>query len=353
MTPAFWKGKRVLLTGHTGFKGAWAALWLSSLGARVTGFSLAPETEPSLFRVARVGETMASIIADLRDPAAVDAAVSSAEPEIVLHMAAQALVRRSYRDPVATYATNVMGTVHLLDAVRRLSPARAVVVVTSDKCYENREWVWPYRENEAMGGYDPYSNSKGCAELVTAAYRKSFLAEKGVGVASARAGNVIGGGDWSEDRLIVDLVRGFASGNPVLIRQPKSVRPWQHVLEALVGYFTLAEKLHGEPARYAEGWNFGPAPDDAIPVGEIADRMAARWGDGATWVRDGQQGPHEAHLLRLDASKARAALGWRPRLPLDQGLDWIIDWHRAERDGKDMRAVTLDQIARFQAMGAP
>lgn len=351
MRPEFWNGRRVLLTGHTGFKGAWTNLWLNAVGAKVTGFALAPETSPSLFAVAETARGTNSLLGDLRDAAAVDRAVAEAAPEIVLHMAAQALVRRGYREPVATYATNVMGTVHLLDAVRRAPSVRAVVVVTSDKCYENREWVWAYRESEPMGGHDPYSNSKGCAELVTDAYRRSFLAEQGVGVASARAGNVIGGGDWSEDRLIADLVRGFGERRQVLIRQPNAVRPWQHVLEAVAGYLLLAERLVTDPQRFAEGWNFGPSPEDAIPVSNVADRMAAQWGDGAGWVRDRDAGPHEAHLLKLDASKAREELGWRPRLPLATALDWIVAWHKAHAAGRDMRAVSLEQIERYQSIG--
>jgi len=353
MKPEFWNGKRVLLTGHTGFKGAWLSLWLRQLGATVTGLSLAPADQPNLFEQAAVAAGLRSEIGDVRDLAFVERVVSAAEPEIVLHLAAQALVRRSYRDPIGTYATNVLGTAHLLDAVRRLAPARAVVVVTSDKCYENREWIWPYREDEAMGGADPYSSSKGCAELVVSAYRKSYFASQGIGLASARAGNVIGGGDWSEDRLIADLVRGFGSGLPVLIRAPRAVRPWQHVLDALSGYLLLAERLYAEPVRYGEGWNFGPPAEDATEVRPIAERMAARWGDGASWTtEEGNPGPHEAHLLMLDASKARLHLGWRPRLSLDAALDWIVDWHRAQVRGEDMRAVTLGQLQQYQALPA-
>jgi CDP-glucose 4,6-dehydratase len=350
MTPAFWSAKRVLLTGHTGFKGSWASLWLTSAGARVTGFSLPPETSPSLYEVAGVGDGLQSITGDLRDLAAVEAAVKSAKPDIVLHMAAQALVRRGYRDPVGTYATNVQGTVHLLDAVRRLSAARAVVVVTSDKCYQNRERDLPYREDEPMGGDDPYSSSKGCAELVVAAYRRSYFAPAGLGLASARAGNVIGGGDWAEDRLISDVVRSFTAGRPVPIRNPQAVRPWQHVLDALAGYFSLAEQLHEAPQSLADSFNFGPPADDARTVGEVVDRMAKLW--GGSWAQDTEAGPHEAQLLKLDASKARAVLGWRPRLTLDHALAWVVEWHRAHGEGRDMRAATLEQIARYQAMQA-
>ena len=348
MTSAFWNAKRVLLTGHTGFKGAWASLWLASAGARVTGFSLPPDTSLSLYDLARVGESVHSITGDLRDLAAVEAAVEAAEPDIVLHMAAQALVRRGYRDPVGTYATNVQGTVHLLDAVRRLSNARAVVVVTSDKCYQNRETPVPYREDEPMGGDDPYSSSKGCAELVVAAYRQAYFAPGGIGLASARAGNVIGGGDWAEDRLISDVVRNFSAGKPVPIRNPDAVRPWQHVLDALSGYLILAERLYDEPRRLADGFNFGPAADDARTVGDIVEHMAKLWGGG--WTKDPQAGPHEAQLLMLDASKARVVLGWRPRLTLDDALAWVVEWHRAHGAGRDMRAVTLEQIERYRTM---
>lgn len=348
MTSAFWNAKRVLLTGHTGFKGAWASLWLTSCGARVTGFSLPPDTSQSLYDLARVGEGIHSIIGDLHDLAAVEAAVEAAKPEIVLHMAAQALVRRGYRDPVGTYATNVQGTVHLLDAVRRLSNARAVVVVTSDKCYQNRESPVPYREDEPMGGDDPYSSSKGCAELVVAAYRQAYFAPGGIGLASARAGNVIGGGDWAEDRLISDVVRSFSAGQPVPVRNPGAVRPWQHVLDALSGYFMLAEQLYSEPRKLAEGFNFGPSAEDARTVGDIVEYMAKLW--GGSWTRDQKTGPHEAQLLMLDASKARSILGWCPRLTLDDALAWVVQWHRAHGDGRDMRAVTLEQIERYRTM---
>lgn len=350
MNAEFWHGKRVLLTGHTGFKGAWLTLWLRSLGARVTGFSLAPEGKPNLYEAANAGLGIDSIIGDLRDPTAVDAAVSRADPDILLHLAAQALVRRSYADPIGTYATNVMGTVHLLDAVRRRSKARAVVVVTTDKCYENREWVWAYREDESMGGHDPYSSSKGCAELVTAAFRRSYFAASTTGIASARAGNVIGGGDWSQDRLIADLIRGFSDGRAVLIRNPESVRPWQHVLDALSGYLLLAEKLHDDPRAFADAFNFGPSTDETVTVRYIADRLVARWGSGACWTQDTVSGPHEAHHLKLDSSKARHALSWRPRLPLDQALDWIVDWHCAHAAGHDMATFTRRQLGDYLAL---
>jgi CDP-glucose 4,6-dehydratase len=351
MTPEFWKGKRVLLTGHTGFKGSWLSLWLHQCGANITGIALDPQTSPNLFEEASVSSSLQSKIGDIRDLAFVEREVSTAAPEIVLHMAAQAIVRRGYRDPVATYGTNVLGTVHVLDAIRRLTAARAVVIVTSDKCYENREAAAPYREEEALGGSDPYANSKACAELVVLAYRTAYFELQQIGVASARAGNVIGGGDWSEDRLISDLMRGVAAGSPVQIRSPEAIRPWQHVLDALDGYLILAERLYGDPARYAESWNFGPSPDDTTEVRVIADRIVARWGNGARWVSANDGGPPEAHVLTLDASKARTKLGWRPRMSLDTALDWIVDWHRAREQGQDMHQFTLRQIAEYQSLG--
>lgn len=351
---AFWKDKRVLLTGHTGFKGSWLSLWLQSMGSQVVGYALTPPTNPSLFQVAEVGSGMTSIIGDIRDLNQLHAVLATHRPEIVIHMAAQALVRHSYIEPVETYSTNVMGTVNLLDAVRRTSSVRAVVNVTSDKCYENREWAWGYRENEAMGGYDPYSNSKGCAELVTAAYRNSYFhpekyAEHGVAVGSGRAGNVIGGGDWADDRLIPDILRAITEGKPVNIRNPHAVRPWQHVLEPLSGYLLLAQKLYEEGTAYAEGWNFGPQAEDAKPVQWIVETLTRAWGDGASWSLDGGDHPHEAHYLKLDCSKASGKLHWHPRWHLEQALDAIIEWHRADQDGQDMRKTTIRQIDAYNA----
>lgn len=349
---SFWSGKTVLLTGHTGFKGSWLSLWLQSMGAKVIGFALAPLTNPSLFDVARVAEGMTSIEGDIRDYAALAAMFKKYQPEIVIHMAAQALVRYSYVNPVETYATNVMGTVHLLEAARQATSVRAIVNVTSDKCYENREWVWGYRENEAMGGYDPYSSSKGCAELVASAYRNSFFnpqdyAKHGVALASVRAGNVIGGGDWAEDRLIPDIMRAITQGKPVNIRNPHAIRPWQHVLEPLSGYLQLAQKLYEEGAVYAEGWNFGPNDEDAKPVQRIVESLTTAWGEGASWVLDGGDHPHEAHYLKLDCSKAKSRLDWHPRWCLEDTLGAIIEWHRAYRDGKDMRTLSLSQIQQY------
>ena len=351
---AFWRGRRVLLTGHTGFKGSWLSLWLQSMGAEVTGYALNPPTNPSLFEVAEIGKGMASIMGDIRDLSHLQRVFGEARPEIVIHMAAQPLVRYSYIEPVETYSTNVMGTVNLLEAVRGTSSVKAVVNVTSDKCYENREWVWGYRENEAMGGYDPYSNSKGCAELVTSAYRSSFFhPEKyhvhGVALASGRAGNVIGGGDWAGDRLIPDIMRAITEGKPVNIRSPYAIRPWQHVLEPLSGYLVLAQKLYEEGVSYAEGWNFGPNDEDAQPVQWIVKELTNAWGEEARWELDVGDHPHEANYLKLDCSKAKMRLDWHPRWHLRDTLSAIIEWHRAHRDGKDMRELTLRQIEAYNS----
>ncbi len=348
MTPAFWRNKRVFLTGHTGFKGSWLALWLQSLGAEVHGLALEPPTTPNLFTVAQVAIGMSShTIADIRDLATVQKAMQASQADIVIHMAAQPLVRLSYAEPVETYATNVMGTVHVLESARHTPSVKAVVVVTTDKCYENKEWPWGYRENEPMGGHDPYSNSKGCAELVTSAYRSSFLQSSGIAVASARAGNVIGGGDWAADRLVPDILRAFEQNQPVTIRNPHATRPWQHVLEPLSGYLTLAEHLYTQCQAYAEAWNFGPNDDDAKPVQWIVENLTKVWWEDASWVLDGGDHPHEAHYLKLDCSKAKARLDWHPRWNLENALGAITDWHRAYRDGKDMNALTLNQIQQY------
>ncbi len=354
MNTEFWRGKRVLLTGHTGFKGSWLSLWLQSMGAQVVGFALAPPTKPSLFEVAGIEQGMTSIISDIRDLAHLRQVFAEHQPEIVIHMAAQPLVRYSYIEPVETYSTNVMGVVNLLEAVRSTPSVKAVVNVTTDKCYENREWAWGYRENEAMGGYDPYSSSKGCAELVTAAYRNSYFHpakyhEHGVAIASAKAGNVIGGGDWAEDRLIPDIMRAITEGRAVNIRNPQAIRPWQHVLEPLSGYLLLAQKLYEDGATYAEGWNFGPNDEDAKPVQWIVERLTQSWGEGASWLLDGGEHPHEAHYLKLDCSKAKGQLNWHPRWHLDEALVKIVDWHQAWRDEKDLREMTLRQISAYCA----
>ncbi|ATY34368.1 CDP-glucose 4,6-dehydratase [Sphingomonas psychrotolerans] len=346
-----WRGRRVLVTGHTGFKGSWLSLWLHALGAEVTGFALPPPSESSLFAAARIDELIQHHEGDIRDLTAVRAVVEASRPEMIFHLAAQPLVRLSYREPVETYATNVMGTVHLLEAARRTPDVKAIVCVTSDKCYQNREWIWPYRESDPMGGHDPYSSSKGCAELVAAAYRSSFFAD-GPALATARAGNVIGGGDWATDRLVPDLIRAFEAGAAPLIRSPDAVRPWQHVLEALGGYLLLAERLLAGERRFAEGWNFGPSDEDARPVSWIVERMRATWGEGVAAIADTGPRRHEAGLLRLDSSKARAALGWQPMLRLEQALGWIAEWHKAVGGGEDARAITLQQIADYQARAA-
>ena len=355
MTPSFWKGKRVFLTGHTGFKGSWLSLWLQQLGADLTGFALEPPTQPSLFVEGRIGDGMRSLIGDVRDLPSLQHAMAAANPEVVIHMAAQPLVRYSYEHPVETYATNVMGTVHLLEAVRSSKGVRAVVNITTDKCYENKEWPWGYRETEPMGGYDPYSNSKGCAELVSAAYRSSFFnadthARHGVALATVRAGNVIGGGDWARDRLIPDILSGFEQGRLVDIRNPHAIRPWQHVLEPLRAYLTVAERLYEEGPAYAEGWNFGPRDEDAKPVGWIVERMAALWGDGAHWRIDAGEHPHEASYLKLDISKAGSRLRWHPALRLEEALQLIVDWAKQRHAGADVRQFTLAQIAAYQSL---
>jgi CDP-glucose 4,6-dehydratase len=353
--PGFWRERRVLLTGHTGFKGAWLALWLQSLGARVTGFSAGSPTQPSLFALARVAEGMESIDGDVCDPQAVAEALATAAPEVVIHMAAQPLVRRSFAEPRETFQINVMGTVNVLDAVRvHGDGVRAIVNVTSDKCYENRDLDRGYREDEPMGGHDPYSASKGCSELVTEAFRRSFFSSRpstgGAGtnghaarLASARAGNVIGGGDWGADRLVPDIVRAALAGERVRVRNPNSVRPWQHVLNPLSGYLVLAQELWDSP-EHAAGWNFGPAEDDARPVGWIVERMAELWPAELRWAVDDGPHPHEARYLKLDSSRARTRLGWRPPVALDAALHSIVEWYQALSEGADMRAVTLGQI---------
>ncbi len=346
--PAFWHAKRVFLTGHTGFKGSWLSLWLQSMGATLRGIALEPPTEPALFNVACVAEGMEHRITDIRDFASVKAQMDEFKPEIVIHMAAQPLVRLSYSQPVETYATNVMGTVHVLEAARHAGSVRAIVNITTDKCYENREWVWGYREDEPMGGYDPYSNSKGCAELVSSAYRRSFLKDAGMAMATARAGNVIGGGDWALDRLIPDILRALQDKQPVLIRNPHAIRPWQHVLEPLSGYLLLAEKLYEQGQAFAEGWNFGPRNEDVRPVQWIVEELCQAWGQGASWQLDNSTHPHEANYLKLDISKARTRLTWQPRWSLEIALEKITDWHQAYLSGANMRQLCVKQIEAYQ-----
>jgi CDP-glucose 4,6-dehydratase len=356
MRSDFWAGKRVFMTGHTGFKGSWLSLMLQSLGSVVRGYALPPATSPSLFEVAAVVDDMQSIEGDIRNPESLIAAVRGFRPEILFHLAAQSLVRPAYLDPVGTYATNVMGTVNTLEAARTVGGIRAIVVVTSDKCYQNDERVWGYLESEPMGGFDPYSSSKGCAELVTAAYRSSFFNPQGyarhaTAIASARAGNAIGGGDWATDRLIPDMMTAFMSRRAAVIRSPRAVRPWQHVLECLSGYLILAERLWSDGPHFAESWNFGPADADVQPVEWIADRLTKLWAQGSDWKTDGSQGqPHEATYLKLDCSKARMRLAWAPRLDLSIALEWTVDWYKAYQRGADMRALTCAQIDHYRGL---
>jgi len=352
-----WRGRRVFLTGHTGFKGSWLALWLTRLGAKVRGYALDPCTEPNMFSMASISSLVEDVRGDTRDYEKLRASITEFAPEVVFHLAAQPILRRSYSEPVATYATNVMGTVHVLEAIRKTPSVRAVVCVTTDKCYQNQEWVWPYRETDPLGGRDPYSSSKACAELVVAAYRASFfpvdrVPEQHVKLATARAGNVIGGGDWSEDRLIPDLIRGFTSRKPVLIRWPNAIRPWQHVLEPLHGYVMLAQELLAQNTRFASSYNFGPSDEGIWPVDRIAKKLVDMWGEGASWIRDSAPSVHEDHVLTLDASKARAELGWTPRLGIGAALEWTLKWYRACNRGENMAEFTLEQIAEYENLCA-
>ncbi|WP_312939843.1 CDP-glucose 4,6-dehydratase [Stutzerimonas balearica] len=345
---AFWAGRRVLLTGHTGFKGGWLALWLQELGAEVYGYALPAPVEPSLWQVARLAERVPGTLADIRDAQRVAEVVAAFRPEVVLHLAAQPLVRESYRVPADTYATNVMGTVNLLDALGRSDSVRAVLVVTSDKCYENREWLWPYRESDGLGGHDPYSSSKACVELLCASWRESFLRESGVALATARAGNVIGGGDWSVDRLLPDILRAWQAGQSLTLRFPQAVRPWQHVLEPLHGYLRLAQALVEQGQAVASAWNFGPDNEGLVSVGELVQRLAQYWPGRAPWTVEATGQPHEAGLLALDSSQARARLGWRPLWTLQQAIERTLDWHQAWQAGEDMQTFSRTQIAAYQ-----
>lgn len=345
---SFWKEKKVFLTGHTGFKGSWLSLWLQSMGAVVKGYSLDPPTSPSLFEEADVAVNMESEIGDIRDLAQIKKSMLEFNPDILIHMAAQPLVRLSYIEPVDTYTTNVIGTVNVLEAARSCENLKAIVSVTTDKCYENKEWAWGYRENEPMGGHDPYSSSKGCAELVTSAYRNSFFNTKDTAaLATARAGNVIGGGDWAEDRLIPDILKAFENSQAVVIRNPLSTRPWQHVLEPLSGYLVLAEHLYTYGQEYAEAWNFGPKEEDCKPVNWILDQMVATWGEGASWELDKNNNPHEAGFLKLDCSKAALKLHWQPKWNLQNTLSLIVNWHQDWRAGKNMNELCLQEIANY------
>ncbi len=347
----FWLGKRVLITGHTGFKGSWLSVWLQSLGAELAGYALVPPTNPSLFEAADVGKYMNSTIGDVRDLDSLKTLFRDFRPEIVLHMAAQPLVRQSYLDPHETYSINVMGTVNLFEAVRSVDSVKVVLNVTSDKCYENREWEWGYREVEPLGGFDPYSNSKACSELVAAAYRSSFFNQDnyglhGVAVATARAGNVIGGGDWASDRLIPDMIRAITCGESINIRNPSSIRPWQHVLEPLSGYLLLAQKLYQQGPVYSGAWNFGPSDSDAKQVSWIVEKVVSDWA-GASWKLDGDSHPHEAKYLKLDCSKARTCLDWQPKWGVEQAIKETNTWYKAFQDGFDMREFCLKQISHY------
>lgn len=354
MKPDFWQGKKVLVTGHTGFKGSWLSLWLQEMGALVKGYSLPAPTQPALFEEAKVWESMSSDEGDVRDFPYLCQVLNEFKPEIVFHMAAQPLVRLSYDDPIDTYSTNVMGTVYLLEAVKKVGGVKAVVNITSDKCYENQEWVWGYREDEPMGGYDPYSNSKGCAELVTSSYRQSFFnpekyEEHGCAVASVRAGNVIGGGDWAADRLVPDMLKAFSEGKTVEIRSPNAIRPWQHVLEPLSGYIEVAEHMYQYGCEFAEAWNFGPRDEDAKTVEWIVDRLTALWEDGAGWSLSAGEHPHEAHYLKLDCSKAKMRLNWQPVWNLEETLSRIVNWQKAWLSGQDMKQYTVGEIKQYIA----
>jgi len=348
----FWRGKRVLLTGHTGFKGSWLSLWLQQLGAEVIGISLDPPTEPNLYSKANVASGMQSLHEDIRNGEAVRKLFQQLKPEIVFHLAAQPLVRYSYREPVETYETNVMGTLHVLEGIRSIDTVRTAVMITTDKCYKNREWVWGYRENEPMGGHDPYSSSKGAAELLIASYRDSYYPadrydQHKTAIASVRAGNVIGGGDWAEDRLIPDIIRAFQAGKRVKIRNPYAIRPWQHVLEPLVGYMQLAELLTNSGTEYAEAWNFGPNEDDARPVKWIVEQLAKQWGNNANWTIDGSDHPHEANYLKLDCTKSHTELIWKPKWNLNQALQKIVEWHKFEFDVDSCKEICLAQINEY------
>jgi CDP-glucose 4,6-dehydratase len=356
MNPNFWHNKNVLITGHSGFKGSWLALWLQSLRSRVSGYSLNPKSEPNIFELANVYEGINSQVGDIRDMNSLASVIKQEKPEIIFHLAAQALVRYSYENPVETYSTNVMGLVNLLEIIRDCPSVKSVIIVTTDKCYENREWVWPYRENEAMGGFDPYSSSKACAELVSAAYRNSyfnpaFYESHRVGVATARAGNVIGGGDWSEDRLVPDIIRAINSGCSVKIRNPNSVRPWQHVLESLNGYLTLAESLYISGDQFSSAWNFGPNISDCLTSLDITKKLISIAGsDTEIEIGSNENQPHEAGLLMLDTSKARNVLGWKPILSIEQSLQWILNWNNAYKNQLNLKEVSLKQIFEYQNM---
>lgn len=352
VNPSFWEGKRVFITGHTGFKGAWLSQWLNLMGAEVTGFALSPPSNPNLFDLTNLASRMHSVIADINDVAVLKEAVDHAKPDVIFHLAAQSLVRYSYQHPIETYQTNVMGTVNILEAMRASDTAKVLVNITTDKCYENKEWQWGYREIDALGGYDPYSSSKGCSELITAAYRQSFFnpnqfSVHGKAIASARAGNVVGGGDWAQDRLVPDIISTLIQNKSPVIRFPHAIRPWQHVLEPLSGYLLLAEKLWNNPTEYVGAWNFGPEDQDCQPVSSIADQLCLKWGHGANWILSSDAHPHEASFLKLDISKAKSLLHWQPRWRLSQTLEHTVDWYRSWNQGEDPAQLTTRQIKNY------
>lgn len=344
----FWLGKKVLITGHTGFKGSWLSLWLQWLGAEVIGYALKPPTHLNLFTIANVAKNMTSVLGDIRDFSAIASTVNTYRPDIIIHMAAQSLVRYSYKYPLETYSTNVMGTVNLLEAARQTENTRAIVNVTTDKCYENKNGYWSYRENDRLGGRDPYSNSKACAELVSSAYRHSYFNQpNSPGLATARAGNVIGGGDWAEDRLVPDIINACKEKKPVIIRNPQALRPWQHVLEPLGGYLLLAERLYEAPTVFSSSWNFGPQEEDVVPVAWLVEFIIKAWQANTAWQYDDNQHPHEEKCLKLDCSKAKAELGWRPAWNLEKGLQATIAWYQAYQEQAAMQEYTLSQIKAF------
>lgn len=344
----FWNGKKVLVTGHTGFKGSWLTFWLHNLGAEVYGYSLAPDVQPNLFQNLRIEERIQSVFGDILDLSAFEKSVNSFQPEIIFHLAAQSLVRRSYRNPVETYKTNVIGTVNLLEIVRNTDFVKGVVVITTDKVYENKEWYWSYRENERLGGFDPYSSSKACAELAVSSYKNSFFSDRETLIATARAGNVIGGGDWSEDRLLPDVFRSLIFNNELEIRNPYSIRPWQHVLESLSGYLKLAEKLYCGEKEFAQAWNFGPSDEDSKTVGWILEKIKNVWNGEVKWLIDQRKQPHEAHLLKLDSTKARSELKWEPKLNINEAVELTTDWYKSFRDKKDLAELTKEQISFYE-----
>lgn len=351
MTPEFWRDKTVLVTGHTGFKGTWLSLWLQQLGAKVIGFALTPPSSPNLFELANTAEHMTSIIADVRDYEVLSETLHKHQPEIIFHMAAQALVRPSYENPIETYHTNVLGTVHALEAARKMGNTKAFINVTSDKCYENQEREAGYQEHEPMGGFDPYSSSKGCAELVTHAYQRSyFTTEQNTVLASTRAGNVIGGGDWAQDRLIPDIMNAIMAGDSITIRNPEAIRPWQHVLDCLHGYLILAERCYSDGHSYAGPWNFGPHEDDVKPVAWILDALIKQTGASSECLLEQNPQPHEARYLKLNCSKAHSSLGWHPKLAITDTIQWIADWYNAYQNKQDMKVFTLEQIKQFEAL---